>query len=861
MAELAEGKDTHGAKPDLPNAETLDQLLANTGLEYEFLNDRTVTVHAAATEERGDSDSGNLEAAGATPMVMVMAQNRTTVQQSQASQPNERESEREERPIEEIIVTGTNIRGIAPESSPMRIFTREDIHISGAATAQEFIETLSLNFGGGSNSDIPSGLPNDPNSFFNNGVQGSLGSSVNLRGLGAGSTLVLLNGHRLAPSSGLGDFVDISMIPASAIERVEVMSDGASSIYGSDAVAGVVNFILRKDFDGLELSLRYARVTEGDHNEYRTSITGGRNWDTGNALFVYEFVDNDDLSAADRSFSQGAPLPFDLVPSQEKHSALATVSQKLTPEIEIFGDITFSMRDAVQDNAVFRSRRFPSSRNVNISAGATWRISDTWFLDFSGTSSDLKTTPRFEPLPGGTSEAGTSDTSSTLWTADARVSGTVLSLPGGNLRLALGSQYRREDFFSGTSNPSIPGTKADRNVYAVFGEAYIPVVGSQNAIPGVERLELNVSGRYDDYSDFGSTAHPKVGILWSPIESLNLRGSYSTSFKPPPLGRVGGELVGSVFRTSFVNSVLGLTAPDPSIADIAVLHMLGTGKELDAEVSRSFTAGLDFSEDWASHNLTLSATWFDIKFEDRLGTSPVPGNITPFAAPNVAFADPNAFPEGTVLFSPSQATIDAALASLDRLNAGFGLFGDAEDIEVISLVQVVRNLGITAVRGLDFDLSYALDSRFGQWSLGVSGTHLQDFQQQAASTTPIVERIDTLYNPIELKIRGRLGYARKGFAAYLFANYADNYRTNSTTLSTPIDSWTTFDLSFAYSTEDRIRNSILDNTAFRLVALNILDTSPPSTPSAPDFALFGYDPTNASPINRLIAFQLTKKFQ
>ena len=73
---------------------------------------------------------------------------------------------------------------------------------------------------------------------------------MNLRGPGLSSTLVLLNGHRVVPSSGIGDFVDISLIPASAIERVEVLTAGASSIYGADAVAGVVNFVLHDDFDG-----------------------------------------------------------------------------------------------------------------------------------------------------------------------------------------------------------------------------------------------------------------------------------------------------------------------------------------------------------------------------------------------------------------------------------------------------------------------------------------------------------------------------------------------------------------------------------------------------------------------------------
>ncbi len=852
FADITEGKNAPALEGEFKADAALDTLLADTGLSYTFIDDTAVSVQAVVTDPGGASDSKNL-----ITQSVLMAQNQTsptTTERGQSDEDNEPSDQK--AVLDEIIVTGTHIRGVAPESSPVRTYGREDIEISGAATAQEFIETLPSNFGGGSNSDIPDGLPNDSDSEFNSGDWGSMGSSVNLRGLGSGSTLVLLNGHRLAPSSGIGSFVDISMIPVTAIERVEVLSDGASSVYGSDAVAGVINFVLRTDFDGLEADLRHGTVTEGDRDEYRASVTAGKSWNSGNALFVYEFANDEDLSAADRSFSQGAPEPVDLLPSQRRHSALVTAAQQLTPDIRIFGDITYSTRDAVLENAVRGFRRSPSSTGLNINAGAALQLSDTWFLDISGTFSDLETTSRIEPLPDNPTGIGTTrNTNSELWAADARVSGTILSLPGGDLKLALGSHYRREDF------SNFGARQGDRDVYAVFGEAYIPIVGSKNAIPGVERLELNVSGRYDNYSDYGSDTHPKVGILWSPVESLKLRGSYSTSFNPPPLGRVGvTDRAGSVFRTSLINSIFGLTAPDPSIADIAVLHVFGTSKDLEAEVSTSFTAGLDFDKDWGSHTLSLSATWFHTEFEGRLGAAPVPGNIVPFAAPNVAFADPGAFPPETVVFSPSQSDIDAVISSLDSLNAGFGLFGNVEDIEAINFVQVVRNLGITVVSGIDFNFSYVLDSEIGQWSLGADGTYIRHFQQQAASTIPKVERINTLYNPIDLNVRGRLGYSRDSFSANVFVNFADSYRTDDTAESTPIDSWTTFDLSVSYRTDKNTGNRILDNTTIRMFVRNLFDEGPPSTPSAPTLTIFGYDPTNASPINRLVAIQLSKRF-
>ena len=135
-----------------------------------------------------------------------------------------------------------------------------------------------------------------PGQSTNNREQGS---SVNLRGIAEGTTLVLLNGRRLAPGFRSAA-VDISALPLSAIERVEILTDGASALYGSDAVGGVVNFILREDFEGVETRLR-AGAADG-LNEYRASQALGNSWDTGNFVASVEYFQRDALDAADRDF-------------------------------------------------------------------------------------------------------------------------------------------------------------------------------------------------------------------------------------------------------------------------------------------------------------------------------------------------------------------------------------------------------------------------------------------------------------------------------------------------------------------------------------------------------------------------------
>src|SRR5262249_31132695 len=145
---------------------------------------------------------------------------------------------------EQIVVTGTNLRGAYPRSSPVQTYSAEDIARTGATTTDQFVRTLPQNLG--------------TRTEFAVGAAGARHlegvNSVDLRGLGVGTTLTLLNGRRMALAS-VGQAVDVSLIPVSAIKRVEVLTDGASAIYGSDAIGGVVNFVLRDDFEAQETRL------------------------------------------------------------------------------------------------------------------------------------------------------------------------------------------------------------------------------------------------------------------------------------------------------------------------------------------------------------------------------------------------------------------------------------------------------------------------------------------------------------------------------------------------------------------------------------------------------------------------------
>src|SRR3546814_35701 len=182
----------------------------------------------------------------------------------------------------EIVVTGSRISGAGQGSSPVARITRDDIDRSGIATAYGIVQTLPQVFTGGANEEIRgAGLDAQLNA-------NRYGATIDVRGLGSDSTLILLNGRRLPRGGGSGSFVDVSTLPASALDRVEILLDGASAIYGSDAISGVVNFILRDDFDGAETSLRYG-AAQGGAEEYQAWQLLGTSWNSCNGLISYEY--------------------------------------------------------------------------------------------------------------------------------------------------------------------------------------------------------------------------------------------------------------------------------------------------------------------------------------------------------------------------------------------------------------------------------------------------------------------------------------------------------------------------------------------------------------------------------------------
>lgn len=192
--------------------------------------------------------------------------------------------------VECIEVTGSRIKRADLESaSPVSIITTEDMKVQGISNISDALQNLTAQSGG-------------LTAAVNNGGNGN--ATVNLRGMGSSRTLVLVNGRRMiASGTGASSTVDLNAIPFSAVKRIEVLKDGASAVYGSDALAGVVNIIMRDDFEGFELDASYAETGEGDGDEASLSSTFGVSSDKGNVVVNVGFYDRGTVRASDRDYS------------------------------------------------------------------------------------------------------------------------------------------------------------------------------------------------------------------------------------------------------------------------------------------------------------------------------------------------------------------------------------------------------------------------------------------------------------------------------------------------------------------------------------------------------------------------------
>jgi outer membrane receptor protein involved in Fe transport len=196
--------------------------------------------------------------------------------------------------LEQIVVTGSRIRRVEAETaSPVFTLDRNTIAESGVTTMGDLLQQIPSISGAATNPQV------------NNGG-GTGASAVELRGLGTQRTLVLLNGRRLGNLENANLGADVNIIPTNLVERVDVLKEGAGAIYGSDAVGGVVNFVTRSDFDGLELNAEAGVSGQGDGDTSTVSLAWGSTGERGNVILSGTFQHVDSISSNDRKYTREA---------------------------------------------------------------------------------------------------------------------------------------------------------------------------------------------------------------------------------------------------------------------------------------------------------------------------------------------------------------------------------------------------------------------------------------------------------------------------------------------------------------------------------------------------------------------------
>ncbi|MEJ1963057.1 MAG: TonB-dependent receptor [Gammaproteobacteria bacterium] len=282
-SELVRDVRTAGAIGELTTDEALARLLGGTVLTFQYLDEKTITIvplrdSGPARDDSASSGAvisrpaGSAPAGARTSSELPGAERKPFWERFRLAQANDgttssstaarRDSSQEAKELEAITVTGSRIRG-AVTPSPLITIDAQQIREEGFTDLGEVIRSVPQNFNGGQNPGVIDAEATNP---ANSNVTG--GSSLNLRGLGTDATLTLLNGQRMS-YGGFYPAVDISAIPVEAVERIEIVADGASAIYGSDAVGGVGNVILKRDFEGVTLNARYGNATDGGADDPR----------------------------------------------------------------------------------------------------------------------------------------------------------------------------------------------------------------------------------------------------------------------------------------------------------------------------------------------------------------------------------------------------------------------------------------------------------------------------------------------------------------------------------------------------------------------------------------------------------------
>ncbi|MBS1964032.1 MAG: TonB-dependent receptor [Bdellovibrionales bacterium] len=775
---------------------------------------------------------------------------------------------------ERIEVTGSRIKRIDTEGvSPVTTITRKDIEKSGYNSVSDVLrESTSNSFGSMREAS---------------GSNAAGNAEVNLRGLGSSNTLVLLNGERL-PADAVTGAVDLNMIPLAAVERVEILKDGASAIYGSDALGGVVNIITRKDFSGNEASFKgsLAQQYKGG-SRADVGLVNGVNGEKLNMVNVVQFRNNWDVKSKDRPWTDHN-LSTSGNPGSYRNSGDKWHADPNCPSSMILhtpsGDYCqFNTSDystelpELRQFSVMSESHYEASSNLKLTAriGGTHRLVKWSYAPAPGTftipgasapslpgatpGTDLQVKYRLTDLGTRDSEVTTyggnvllgadldigrgwnlglttayntiytdnrgvngyaitdtivSDiqngtyrpfdtgnkgslenaryvpsevTKSQIATTELKTSGELVQMPAGALGLAAGIQMAYQEYLDRYDDQSVDGKVFGNAGSSGGGSRSSQAVYSELSIPAFRDFELQVAGRYDHYSDFGSTINPKVAALYHFTKDLLVRGSVGTGFKAPLMQEL--HAASSDSYETFIDAVAckaerAAGGDTPSCLP-AQYEVIGNGNPgLKEEKSISFNLGSVYQ---ATRDLSLGVDFYLTKTKNVVGID---------------------YDEMTA----------AEAAGIDVNQYGIKVHRDSNGY-IESIEAPLQNLASQDVAGMDISVGYSL----GKFKLSTDQSQLFFFKEEGFPGTGKKDKLGT---------NGMPKWRNSTTLSYL---PADRHTINLTAgtiggheKSVPeegsLSHYTQLDLQYVYSLKD---------SEFGFGIVNVLGTTPPLDDSNP----------------------------
>ncbi len=894
---------TEGARGDLTPAEALSQLLTGTGLFFKYLDESTVSIAGGGSEP-------------AAP-----------------KKPN---------PVDEVVVVGSRLARPKEEGPvPVTIMSREKINALGVTTIGDALKYL-------------------PQQSFNTAYNMNGGTQrVQLRGLGVGTTLILVNGRRAVPGAvgSSGGSFDLNSIPLSTVERIEVLADSGSAVYGADAVGGVVNIVLKSSVDHPTVDLSYGSA-DGGGDERRASVSFGGSAERASGLVVLDYFERGVLRGQERDITAsqdyrrfpggvdlrtprsnpgnvcavsgnlpGLSTPCAAVPAgstgigltpasflatagqqnleslyanaayvnpAENYGALLSGTYRLSADISAFGEFVLSDRrnktywedstlsnvrvsagnpynpfgvpvlvsfalDGYQPTDYYEEQAYRTVAGLRGPLGA-W----DWELSLIGSNGHAKSSQKnysnstlltaalaatspSQALNVFRDGSGVDDPlvqsilnpkqglflySSNAYQANAFVRGTLFDLPAGAVKLVTGVEGRRESvsLLALQSAVRVDSDDANRNVYAGYIEARVPVLGHSTGIPLVHDVDLTLAGRYDHYSDFGGTFNANYGLEWRPHSSLLFRGSHGESYRAPDLYSLYRPL------TNFPNRTIADPRRNNETATYS--YVQGGNPDLGPEISTASSFGTVWTPE-VPGDPSFGASFWHVRQSSRLvgGVSGI-----------VFLANELYLPPGKVIrAAPTAADIAA------------GLPGKLEFVD-----YRLVNLGKLDTKGVDLDASASFSTSLGRFSPRVAATHTTRYTSQDFVTSPVVRRagIASVSGTVpEWKAVGSLSWERSGMSITGTARYVSGYddATNANVANgLRVDSQTLFDVQFAFVANELLgdRAGFTRGLTLRAGAANLFDQGPRYS----QITTMGFDSSQADIRQRYLYISLSQGF-